>query len=314
MSLQKKRLLTAAILSAPFLALVGVILQSAALFTEYDSESGYFAASAPLRLSVSWFIFAAVLIFSALAIIFRREISSPTYTGSLTVFFSSSFMIVTLLCHAMTGIFSVPQADKYTAVFLALAAIAAVASAVYFALFLTPASPITTRRALLGLAPAFLPLFAAMILYFDKTEQINNPIKLLSMLAFLAVACHALGECRGLFGRQSPALHFVVTGVALVLSTVSSVPNILYTLAEGKELVLSTVNDFLLFSYSLYLLARLLQMLPYDLPITHHMVRGFLNKMDDGTEDLPQEIVTPEEEPEPEQISVLAPDENGSDN
>jgi hypothetical protein len=250
------------------------------------------------------------LVLIALAIIFRRESSSPTYTGSLTVFFSSAFMIVTLLCYAMTGIFSVPQADKYTAVFLVLAALTAVGSAVYFALFLTATSPVNARRAILGLAPAFLPLFAAMILYFDKTEQINHPVKLLSMLAFLAVACHALGECRGLFGRQSPALHFVVTGMALLLGTVASVPNILYTLAEGKELVLSTVNDFLLFSYSLYLLARLLQMLPYDLPITHRMVRGFLNKMEETeTETTPEE---PAEEAEPEQISVLSPDENGT--
>ena len=307
MSLQKKRILTAAILSAPFLALVGVILQSAALFTEY--EGSYFAEKAPLHLTVCWFLFAAVLVFTVLAIVFRREISSPTYTGSLTVFFSSAFMIVTLLCYAMTGIFSVPQADKYTAVFLVLAALAAVGSAIYFALFLAPTSPVTTKRALLGLAPAFLPLFAAMILYFDKTEQINHPIKLLSMLAFLAVACHALGECRGLFGRQSPALHFVVTGAALLLATVASVPNILYTLAEGKELVLSTVNDFLLFSYSLYLLARLLQMLPYDLPITHRMVRGFLSKMEEP-EEVPVEVEAPEEEPEPEQISVLVPEEN----
>lgn len=308
MSVQKKYLLTAAILSAPFLALVGVVLQSAALFTEY--EGGYFAATAPLHLTVCWFLFAALLVFIALAIIFRREISSPTYTGSLTVFFSSAFMIVTLLCYAMTGIFSVPKADKYTAVFLVLAALTAVGSAVYFALFLTATSPVNARRAILGLAPAFLPLFAAMILYFDKTEQINHPVKLLSMLAFLAVACHALGECRGLFGRQSPALHFVVTGMALLLGTVASIPNILYTLAEGKELVLSTVNDFLLFSYSLYLLARLLQMLPYDLPITHRMVRGFLNKMEEAeTETTPEE---PAEEAEPEQISVLSPDENGT--
>lgn len=309
MSLRKKRILTTAILSAPFLSLVGVILQCASLFTEYDKANGYYAANAPLHMTVSWFIFGAALLFAVLAVIFRREVSSPTYTGSLTVFFSSSFMIVTLLCYVMTGIFSIPQADKYTSVFLVLAAIAAVASAVHFALFLTSTSPVATRRALLGLAPAFLPLFAAMILYFDKTTQINHPAKLLSMLAFLAIACHALGECRGLFGRQSPALHFVVAGIALLLATVSSVPNILYTLTEGKELVLSTVNDFLLFSYSLYLLARLLQMLPYDLPITHRMVRGFLNRTEPVPEVIPEE---PVEEPEPEQISVLVPDENNT--
>ena len=313
MSLQKKRLLTAVILSAPFLALVGVILQSVSLFLEYDKSKGYFSENAPLHAAFAWFVLAAALVFVILAAIFRREISSPTYTGSLTVFFSSAFMIVTLLCYAMTGIFSLAQADKYTSIFLVLAAFAAVASAIYFALFLTAAAPHTAKRATLGLAPAFLPLFAAMILYFDKTTQINHPVKLLSMLAFLAVACYALGECRGLFGRQASPLHFVVTAVALLLSAAASVPNILYTLTEGKELVLSTVNDFLLFSYSLYLLARLLQMLPYDLPITHRMVRGFLNKMEEAAEE-PIEVAVPaEEEVEPEQISVLAPEENGAD-
>ena len=67
--------------------------------------------------------------------------------------------------------------------------------------------------------------------------------------------------------------------------------------------------DFLLFAYSLYMLVRLLQMLPYDLPMTHTMVRGFLQREEEALvdeEETPvQEEVTPADEEELEQISVL---------
>ena len=311
MTVQKKHWLTAGIIFAPIFSLVAVILQCVSLFREFDGERGYFAESAPVRTALLAFIAVALLVFAVWAVIFRREFSPPVYTGSLTVFFSSSFMVVTLLVLAISGFLAIASAKGTVAAFLLLASIFALVSAIYFALFLHPASPINTKRGMLGIAPAFFALFMAMILYFDQSAQMNHPAKLLSLLAFLLIAVYGLGECRGLFCRQAPALQFFFTAVAMLISAVASVPNILYTLIEGRELVLSTVYDFLLFAYSLYMLARLLQMLPYDLPMTHSMVRGFLQKEEDAlasedeTQEQEQEETSPTDDEELEQISVL---------
>ena len=310
MNIQKKRWLTAGILSAPILSLVAVLLQCVSLFREFEGDRGYFAQNAPVRTTLLCFFAVATLLFAVWAVIFRREFSPPVYTGSLTVFFSSAFMVVTLLVLAVSGLLAVASATGTVAAFLLLAAVFALISVVYFALFLHPASPINTKRGMLGVAPAFFSLFMAMILYFDQTSQMNEPAKLLSLLAFLLIAVYSLGECRGLFCRQAPALQFFITAIAMLIAAVASVPNVLYTLVKGQELVLSTVYDFVLFAYSLYMLARLLQMLPYDLPMTHSMVRGFLQKEE---EDLASEEeataqaeeATPTDEDEPEQISVL---------
>lgn len=311
MSVRKKQWLTVGILTAPLFSLVAVILQCISLFREFEGERGYFAAKAPIHTALLWFTAAAVLIFLVLAVIFRREISSPVYTGSLTVFFSSAFAVVTLLVFAVSALFSVAGAPSMVAVFLTLAVLAALVSAVYFGLFLHPSTPMGTKRGMLGLAPAFFALFLAMILYFDTEAQMNHPAKLTALLAFLLTAVFALGECRGLFNRQAPALQFFVTATAMLLASVSSIPNILYTLVKGRVLVLSTVYDFLLMAFALYMLARLLQMLPYDLPMTHRMVRGFLQREEEAlaAEEETAAEKTPAdedgEEDEPEQISVL---------
>ncbi len=310
MTVHKKHWLTIGILLAPLFSLIAVILHCLSLFREFEGNRGYFAENAPVRTGLLAFCVAAFLIFILWAVIFRREFSLPVYTGSLTVFFSSSFMVVTLLVFSISGLLALSSAVGMTATFLLLASLLALVSVVYFLLFLHPASPINTKRGMLGIAPAFFALFMAMILYFDQSTQMNHPLKLLSLFAFLLIAIYALGECRGLFCRQAPALHFVITASAMLISAVASVPNILYALAEGKELVLSTVYDFVLFAYSLYILARLLQMLPYDLPMTHSMVRGFLQKEEEmlaGEEETPAaaEEVSATDEDELEQISVL---------
>lgn len=310
MTVQKKHWLTAGILSAPLLSLIAVILQCISLFREFEEDRGYFAASAPVHTALLCFSAVAVLSFAVWAVIFRREFSPPVYTGSLTVFFSSSFMVATLLVLAISGLLTIASAAGMVAAFLLLASILALISVVYFALFLHPASPISTGRGMLGIAPAFFSLFMAMVLYFDQTTQMNHPAKLLSLLAFLLIAIYSLGECRGLFCRQAPALQFFLTATAMLVSAVASVPNILYTLVKGQELVLSTVYDFVLFAYGLYMLARLLQMLPYDLPMTHTMVRGFLQKEEEALaaeDDTPaqEEESSPSDEEELEQISAL---------
>lgn len=285
MKIQKKHLLIPAVAAAPFLALIATVLQCISLFTELEAGRGYFADHAPVHLAVAVVLFVALVAFAVFAILLRRELSTPSYAGTLSVLFSAGLSAVSLIVYAIFTVLAFPRAGSIVGTLMLIAAILACAAAVYFAFFLFPSSPQTTARGMLGLTFAFFSLLCAFILYFDMSAQMNAPAKLLSLLTFSLLTCYALGECRGLLGRQSPALQYLLTSLCLVLCLTSSVPNILYTLVRGKELALSTVYDFVLLAFGLYLFSRLLQMLPRELPVTHPLVRVFLRD-DEDEEDL----------------------------
>ncbi len=308
MTTNQKRRLTVGILSVPFFTLLVFILQCVSLFREYDASTGYYTAQAPVRTACLIVMSVAVLLFLIFALICRKPISTPVYTGSLSILFSSAFMAVCALAFTCITAFSIPSTEGITAVVAVLAAVAGLFSTCYFAWFLHPTSPLSLQRGMLGLSPAFLSVFAAMLLYFNTDEQINHPQKLLSLFAFAVCTFFALAECRGLLSRVSPAYLYLVNAIGVMAATAASLPNILYTLIQGKELVLSTVYDFLLFAYALYMLARLLQMLPYDLPVTHRIVQGFLlheDKVPAEEPDAATEMEHADTEEEPTQIDLL---------
>lgn len=308
MKIQKKHWLMVAIASSPFLALVTVLLQCVSLFTEYEEDRGYFASSAPLHTAVGVILAIAFLLFLVFTITLRRELSTPSYAETLSVFFSAGLSVVSLVMYAIFTVIAFTKASGFVGALMLLSALLACAAAVYFACFLFPTAPQTTARGMLGLSFVFFCLLASFILYFDMSTQMNAPAKLLSLFTFALLTLYALGECRGLFGRQSPALQYLLTAFCLLLSLTASVPNILFTVVRGKELVLSTVYDFVLLAFGLYLLSRLIQMLPRVLPVTHPLIRVFLR--DDAEAEEEEE---PEEEAEEEIEEVEEGDEEAEE-
>lgn len=284
MKIQKKHWLYFAIAAAPVLSFLTVVLRCVALFTEYEQGRGYFDSDAPVNMTVTILMAVGFLLFLVLGIVLRRELSTPSYAGTLSIFFSAGFSAVSLAVFAVFTVIAFTKAAGFIGILMLLSALLALASAVYFAFFLFPAPPETTARGMLGLSFVFFCLLSSFILYFDMSEQMNSPAKLLSLLTFTVLTCYALGECRGLLGRQSPALQYLLTALGMVLSLTAAVPNILYTVTRGKELVLSTVYDFVLLAFGLYLFARLLQMLPRSLPVTHPLLRVFLRDDEDDDE------------------------------
>jgi hypothetical protein len=172
-----------------------------------------------------------------------------------------------------------------------------VASLVYFAAFLrnaaiTPASP----RAYLSLAPAFFSLVGAILLYFDRSTQMNTPAKLLALATFLALAFVFLVECRHFAVAASPARRYLSLAIGFYFAITASVPNLIYTLLRGTELMLSSAYDFVLFAFALYFLSRLFEMLPEDEKGTHCLVRKLAEEEPTAEEESAEEEAAPEEE------------------
>lgn len=311
MTKQKKLLLVCGVIFAPVLALIALILRAAALFTEYNKAAGYFTAGSVLHTAYLWVLAVSVALFLVFAIVCRKDIPTPTFRGSLSILFSSAFFLVTLAVSALSGFLSIPAAEAgLPRFFWVISAAGALISLVYFGLFFRRDQAQGVKHGLLSLAPAFFALFTAILFYFDRTVQMNDPAKLLHLATFLLLAGYFLGEGRGIFGRACRPLYYFFTATVLLFSASASVPNLLYNLIEGKILVLASVYDFVLLAAALYTLARLLQLLPYEYPSVHRMVQQFLQgTAAAATEEEAAEEPAAEEEAAPEAPAELPAEE-----
>lgn len=277
MTKQKKLLLVCGIIFAPVLALIALVLRSAALFTDYQATTGYFAKGGTLYNAYLWVCAISILFFLIFSIACRKDIPIPAYRNSLSILFSSSFFLVTLVVSTLSGFLAIPAAPSgLIKFFWVISAINALVSLGYFGLFFRTTETGWQNHGLLGLAPAFFALFTAILFYFDRTTQMNAPAKLLHLAAFLLLACYFLAESRGILGNANRPLYYFLTATTLLFSASASIPNLLYSLTAGTVLVLASIYDFVLLAAALYTLARLFQLLPYEYPSVHRMVQQFL--------------------------------------
>lgn len=281
-------LLLITVLLAPLFALAATVVQSVALLADYDAGSGYYGHGTLLFHMTSVLIAAACAFFLILSLIARRKITAVPDTVGLSVLFSGSFLTLSMVATASVLFMELARTeDAQSRFFLLLIALAAISSFIYMALTLCGKQSSRLRMAL-SVGPIFYALFSAMYLYFIPNVQINAPVKLLNILALLAIALFSLSECRVVIGRAKPALHLFVTSCALVITAAASIPALIYCAARLTTPVIpmSTVGDFTLFAFFLYILARLITLLPAKTaPLLHRMVAVFAKRTEESAEE-----------------------------
>ena len=306
MTRQKKLLLVIGMIFAPVLALIAAILRAAALFTEYEAGSTYFADHAILHTTFLWVCGISLLLLLVFVVVCRKDIPAPPYQNSLSILFSSAFFIVALIVSALLGFLAIPAATTaLTKFFWLIAALCSLAAPLYFAFFFKADHSKSSLHGMLGLAPTFVFLLNAMLFYFDRSMQMNAPAKMLHLFAFLLLSCYFITESRGILLQAKPALFCFLAAASLLFSAAASIPNLLYHLVAGHALALHSAYDFLLLAAALYTLARLLQMLPYERPAIHGLVRSILRRRADSAEVPEEEAIAPEEKP----ADILPPPE-----
>ena len=235
-----------AVLSVPLFSLVLIILRSALLFRDYNAGSGYYTGQTGLLSAVTAVLVVVLVLLLLPAIALRRDLHMAR-TGSLPVMFGSAFFAFVLVAGAVATVISLPGVENRYVLFFALAAtLFALGYAVYMALSLPGREPRGSARGFLSLCGAFGALFAAMLLYFDDTTQMNHPLKAFQLLSFLALALFCLSEGRHMLSRTVPGLHFYVTAAAVLLTGSAAVPDLLYGIVHNTTPMLSGVLDFTL--------------------------------------------------------------------
>jgi hypothetical protein len=239
------------------------VLRTIAILRFYEPENGYFSLSSAIPSIANWITVGAVLLLLTAVFTLRRKLQVTSVTPHIPTLFSSAFAGFMLLAFGTFHVASIFRELTSAAPMLQsviASTLAVVLSFVGVASFVATAlrsSEVDPLRASAFSAVVLFCLFYVMYLYFEKRYALNADIKILSQMALLSSAIYFLYEARIALGRPRWAARTAVGMIAMLLTASVSIPNLIFAVARKTPALETPVQDFLLFAFFLYILARL---------------------------------------------------------
>ena len=213
------------------LCLLGVILRTVCMLTQFDAEVGYF--------DKGWLSFASrVLYFVAIACFVAGAFALPK--GSVTAGLTSRAhtFAAYLLALSLVGFAVVTMilwSGSRGKTILPLMAAASLTSAVYFILTARLEERTSDGLAALGATPVLWGILAVGETYVDPFTTINSPLKLALQMGFLGFMLLMTAELRFRLGKASPRRAICLHAVAAFTCLVASIP-VLVGFATGVKM------------------------------------------------------------------------------
>lgn len=272
--------------SAAGLAVLAAALRTAALFTSFDREIGYFRPHAFLSTASGvMLVLAAVWALTGLWLI--PDTALPRFMssgGKLTAFFAAftaGVFLVDLIYSSGTFAETVKsgeaarilaqfkhlryyrlasdRAARFAFILSALALLCSLAAAVYFFMLSLPRAH-RPGLAFAGMAAILRLLCGIARIYFDMDLVMNSPNKILLQTAFVCLMLFLLAEIRFLLEEKyaRPRLYVVSALLALVTATVAGFSILIgYFGGVLKKFPYFGTEGFLCTALALYVFARL---------------------------------------------------------
>jgi hypothetical protein len=228
--------------------------------------SGYFSQKLLIGIANGLAVLGAAILLSFI-LTNRREISLiPEFINTHT-FLVSGLVIATVLIlslYKLKEIFGFWESSagnpsaKISFGVLILTVVLGLGTAVYFILNLLLEKHRTAARANLALLPIFFAAAYAGSLYFDTALPLNAPNKLCDQMAYLFIAAFFLYEARIPLGRAKWRGYIAFGFTAALISAYSSIPTIIYYIAEENMVSDSVYESILTLALFIYVLVRTL--------------------------------------------------------
>ncbi len=251
-----------------------VTLRSVALFTQYNSQTGYF--NDKLIISIANGIsFAGVFILFSFIFISPKIKVSASFKGASTFIPSGmvsgalvflALELVSLVASKPGDFFTLKTLSSFSNIFPLMTAALALASVIHFLSAVLYTDKENDRRALFGILTVIFLAFYALYLYFDTELPLNAPNKLVDMTAILITALFFLYETRISIGREIWRAYFAFALTASLVTAYSSIPTLIYALASGDLVSDSIAGAALTFTLCIYVNCRMFSviLLPED--------------------------------------------------
>ena len=188
---------------------IAALLQELAVLLSYDVDTNYFASYSfwPTLANILTAALFAVAILYAIIAEKPQPISSPFGTQ---IWISLPAAIGFGVC----GIYLLIDFLNKGVMLSFVAAISLLLSASYVLL-----SETTHKNVFLGFMPPISCALLVAILYFDKTLEINAPLKIMTQCALLPLMLYFTAELRYLLGRELPRLYIALALGSLAASS-----------------------------------------------------------------------------------------------
>lgn len=269
-----------------FPTLLGIILLSvslriAALFSNYNSDTGFFEGKILINTASVLVTAGSVFLFTyAFSAKKDRKLiadfSTPaTYvpTGTLTVAMMF-FAAMTYISSKKTGFsilkfMSIPGTTtkdllsyislNMSAMLLSVMAPMACLAVGYFIMTACVLRRSSSLRAFFGTANVLFLAFYTSYLYFDtETLARNAPNKIVDQMAFLFAALFFLYEIRISLGREKWNLYMAFGFIAATLTAYSSIPSLVFYFADGSVISNNIQENVLSFAIFVFILSRII--------------------------------------------------------
>lgn len=263
MTKYKKQILTYLAVFLP-ITIITVTLRAVALFIGMDDNNFYFTNSTLPNIAV--FITIAFAIFSlSYAFTADRDIrlaadfeTPETYIPSGIVAVALFFMGTVLFGESIITFADVNAVSDVSSVLLPITAALAFASAINFFFNALYSKKESQLRGLFCLLCALYLAFYAGYLFFSHKLPLNAPNKALDQLTHLALSVFFLYETRISLGRPIWRFYISFGLIAANLAFFSSVPSLLYYLADGITVSADIAETVLVLTLGIYVTCRLM--------------------------------------------------------
>ncbi len=248
------------------LTVVFTVFQTLLVFYLYDTDMYLYANGTLLpvifNISLAVFVIITLCIFT-----FAKKNSFPddiAPASSVTVLFSaiSGFVLAVMsiyglinLINARNQLFYIPSKQDN---FLMIASVIGIVGFLYFVVTAFVPKGKNKLKAFLGCVVIIWHVIYLLSVYFDMTNPLNNPIRLMNEFALVGAMMYITSEVRFLLDFPKKGFYIGASIVAITLLSVSSVSNIVCTLL-GK---MAFDQGFFCYVYQItlvfYILSRLI--------------------------------------------------------
>ena len=232
------------------LCLLGVILRTVCLLTQYDSEVGYFNKGWLSSASCALYFVALACFVAGAFTLPKGHVASGLTQIPHTV---AAYLLALVLAGFAVGMVMQWLGNRERTILLSMAVVA-IAAAIYFVLSARRKELISDGLAALGATPVLWGILALGETYVDPYTTINSPLKLALQMGFLGFMLLMTVELRFGLGKSSPRRAVCLHAVAAFTCLVASIPVLVGFVADVKMDTLYPLYAAVLLAVGIYAL------------------------------------------------------------
>ena len=251
--------------ASPLISLLSAVMCALTFGYAFDKGIGYFNTNHPLTY-IFYITLALSVIIAILSAVTAPKIEDASSEApnrkvmGIILMCSFAFYLISFALSPKPDYMVIPLANKLKIDLYSSITVGATISVAHFALLaFSPIKSLKDVKIVTGLAPIITAILIATASYFDHSQTINSPIKLLLEFALAAFALYYVLELRFYTPVKRRGLFIAISGISIALSLCGGVAMMFQMLHYTGFTLLNFATAILLATLSSCTASKLLQ-------------------------------------------------------